>query len=60
MNKKKCILCNKGEVKKFVNLGHSALANNLISLKDFNTLCIICVECSIPIFTAFGLISFDV
>ena len=36
MNKKKnCILCNKGKVKKFVNLGHSALANNLISLKDF-------------------------
>ena len=35
MNKKKCILCNKGEVKKFVNLGHSALANNLISLKDY-------------------------
>ena len=33
-NKKKCILCNKGKVKKFVNLGRSALANNLISLKD--------------------------
>jgi len=32
--KKKCILCNKGTVKKFVNLGRSALANNLISLKD--------------------------
>ena len=35
MNKKKCILCNKGNVKSFVNLGNSPLANNLISLKDY-------------------------
>ncbi len=35
MNKKKCILCNKGRVKKFINLGSSALANNLISSKNF-------------------------
>ena len=33
--KKKCILCNRGKVKKFVNLGYSALANNLISQKDY-------------------------
>ena len=33
--KKKCILCNQGKIKKFVNLGHSALANNLISLENF-------------------------
>ena len=35
MNKKKCILCNQGKIKSFVNLGFSALANNLISLKDY-------------------------
>ena len=35
MNKKKCILCNKGNIKSFVNLGNSPLANNLISLKDY-------------------------
>ena len=35
MNKKKCILCNKGNLKSFVNLGNSPLANNLVSLKDY-------------------------
>lgn len=35
MNKKNCILCNEGQVKEFVNLGYSALANNLISSKDY-------------------------
>ena len=34
--KKKCVLCLKGEIKIFVNLGNSPLANNLISSKDLN------------------------
>ena len=33
---KKCILCLKGEIKVFVNLGKSPLANNLISSKNLN------------------------
>ncbi len=32
--KKKCVLCLKGEIKIFVNLGKSPLANNLISQKN--------------------------
>ena len=36
MIKKKCILCKKGKIKNYVDLGESAIANNLISLQDLN------------------------